>query len=101
MGRPRTGPSRPTGVVPAGTRGPGRRVMPDGVDEARLRRLLGGEHTAWLLDRVRRRLAQGRPLTGTVTLATADLDQRRAAERLLGRRAGAGPALALPVARVW
>lgn len=64
-----------------------------GADEGRLRRLLGGEHTAWLLDRVRRRLELGRPVTGTVTLAEASLEQRRAIERLLGRRAGTGTSL--------
>ncbi len=62
-------------------------------DVGRLRRLLGGEHTAWLLDRVRRRMEFGRPLAGTVTLTNASQDQRRAVERLLGRRAGAGLSL--------
>lgn len=71
-----------------------------GVDEARLRRLLGGADTAWLLARVRRRLALGRPLTGTVTLATAGLDQRRAVERLLGRRAGTGTSLTVSLDEV-
>ncbi|HEX6360297.1 TIGR02679 family protein [Actinophytocola sp.] len=74
--------------------------MEGGVDEARLRRLLGGEHTAWLLDRMRRRLTLGKPLTGTVTLATADLDQRRAMERLLGRRAGTGTSLTVSLDEV-
>lgn len=59
-------------------------------DAARIRRLLGGEHTAWLVDRLRRRLELGRPLTGTVTLPHADPEQRRAVERLLGRRAAMG-----------
>jgi uncharacterized protein (TIGR02679 family) len=67
--------------------------MDGGGDEARLRRLLGGEHTAWLLDRVRRRLERGKPMTGTVTLTAAGLEQRRAVERLLGRRAGTGTSL--------
>lgn len=70
------------------------------ADEARLRRLLGGEHTAWLLDRVRRRLELGRPLTGTVTLAEASLEQRRAMERLLGRRAGTGTSLTVSLDEV-
>lgn len=70
------------------------------VDEVRLRRLLGGEHTAWLLDRVRRRLTLGRPLTGTVTLTTAGVDQRRALERLLGRRAGTGTSLTVSLDEV-
>ncbi|WP_250287603.1 TIGR02679 domain-containing protein, partial [Frankia sp. CiP1_Cm_nod2] len=67
--------------------------MDQSGDVLRLRRLLGGEHTAWLLDRMRRRMELGRPLTGPVTLARASHDQRRAAERLLGRRAGAGTSL--------
>ncbi|WP_131746624.1 TIGR02679 family protein [Frankia sp. Cppng1_Ct_nod] len=62
-------------------------------DVQRLQRLLGGEHTAWLLDRARRRMELGKPLAGTVTLTDASQDQRRAVERLLGRRAGAGMSL--------
>lgn len=63
------------------------------ADEQRLRRLLGGDDLAWLLDRVRRRLELGRPLTGPVTLTAASPDQRRAVGRLLGRRAGTGRSL--------
>lgn len=63
------------------------------VDEARLRRLLGGPDLAWLLERVRRRLERGQPLTGPVSLATPTLAQRAAAERLLGRAPGGGRAL--------
>ncbi|WP_424535541.1 TIGR02679 family protein [Sphaerisporangium viridialbum] len=63
--------------------------------EERLRRLLGGDETAWLVERARRRLEQGRPLTGTVTLAAATPAQRRAVETLLGRRAGAGTSLSV------
>jgi uncharacterized protein (TIGR02679 family) len=70
------------------------------MDESRLHRLLGGEHTAWLLDRVRRRLELGKPVTGTVTLAEAGLEQRRAMERLLGRRAGAGTSLTVSLDEV-
>ncbi|WP_083419972.1 TIGR02679 family protein [Pseudofrankia sp. BMG5.36] len=64
-------------------------------DSERLRRLLGGEHTSWLVSRARRRLEQGRPLTGVATLGNASPDQRRAAELLLGRRAGAGTSLSV------
>ncbi|WP_370943883.1 TIGR02679 family protein [Amycolatopsis sp. cg5] len=63
------------------------------ADLDRLRKLLGGADTAWLLDRMRRRLANGKPLSGIVTLASPTHDQRRAAERLLGRRAGTGTSL--------
>ena len=38
------------------------------TDPGRLRRLLGGPDTAWLVRRVRSRLERGTPLTGKVTL---------------------------------
>jgi len=63
------------------------------ADHDRLRKLLGGEETAWLLDRMRRRLASGKPLSGVVTLTSATRGQRRAVEQLLGRRAGVGTSL--------
>jgi uncharacterized protein (TIGR02679 family) len=65
---------------------------------SRLHRLLGGEPTAWLVQRVRDRLEAGRPLTGTVTLAAATVDQRRAVERLTGRppRSGTSLSVSLP-----
>jgi uncharacterized protein (TIGR02679 family) len=66
----------------------------------RLRRLLGGDEIAWLIDRVRRRLEQGRVLTGTVTLTSASAAQRRAVELLLGRRAGAGSSLSVSLDEV-
>jgi uncharacterized protein (TIGR02679 family) len=62
-------------------------------DLERLRRLLSGDDIAWLLDRIRRRLANGTPLSGIVTLSAATQGQRRAVERLLGRRAGMGASL--------
>ncbi len=63
------------------------------VDEVRLRRLLGAAELSWLLDRVRRRLERGRPLTGAVSLAAPTPAQRAAAERLLGRAPGGGASL--------
>ncbi|MHB9858442.1 TIGR02679 family protein [Streptomyces sp. YIM S03343] len=63
------------------------------VDTERLGRLLGDPGLAWLLERLRRRMAEARPLTGTVTLAHPDDLQRRAAERLLGRAPSAGRSL--------
>ncbi|MFH9727054.1 TIGR02679 family protein [Streptomyces sp. NPDC017254] len=63
------------------------------IDEARLRRLLGGPDLAWLLARVRRRLERGQSLTGPVSLAAPTPAQRAAAERLLGRSPGGGRAL--------
>lgn len=70
------------------------------MDEPRLRRLLGGEDTAWLLDRVRRRLERGKPVAGTVTLTSAGVEQRRAVERLLGRRAGIGSSLTVSLEEI-
>jgi uncharacterized protein (TIGR02679 family) len=61
----------------------------------RLRRLLGGPDTAWLVERVRARIAQGRPLDRTVTLAAATDGQRRALESLLGRAPSAGRSLSV------
>lgn len=68
--------------------------------DPRLRRLLGGEPVAWLLRRARDRLETGRPLTGTVTLPTATVDQRRAVERLTGRAARSGTSLSVSLAEV-
>lgn len=65
------------------------------TDHARLHRLLGGPDTAWLVDRIRRRLAEGKPLDGIVTLTRASADQRRAVELLLGRAPGAGHSLSV------
>jgi uncharacterized protein (TIGR02679 family) len=70
------------------------------TDTDRLLRLLGGPDTAWLVKRVRHRLERGGALTGTVTLAGATPSQRRAAELLLGRRAGTGASLSVSLAEV-
>ncbi|QXJ23410.1 TIGR02679 family protein [Actinomadura graeca] len=70
------------------------------TDTGRLRRLLGGPDTAWLVQRVRRRLERGGALSGTVTLAGATPSQRRAVELLLGRRAAAGASLSVSLAEV-
>lgn len=68
---------------------------PEPVDRDRLARLLGGPDLAWLVDRVRRRMAREEPLTGPVTLADPTPAQRAAAERLLGRAPGAGRSLSV------
>jgi uncharacterized protein (TIGR02679 family) len=70
------------------------------TDHDRLARLLGTEDLAWLVERVRRRLEQGRPLDGTVTLADATPHQRTAAHRLLGRKPRPGAALSVPLPAV-
>jgi uncharacterized protein (TIGR02679 family) len=70
------------------------------TDTDRLRRLLGGPDTAWLVKRVRHRLERGGALTGTVTLTNAAPAQRRAVELLLGRRAGTGASLSVSLTEV-
>lgn len=64
------------------------RTRSDGAcgDRQALHRLLGGDDTAWLVDRVRSRLpgAEGQPLTGVVRLREPSQDQRAAVTRLLG-----------------
>lgn len=71
-----------------------------GEDLERLRRLLGGPDTAWLIQRLRARIAQGRPLGGTVTLAKATEPQRRAIESILGRAPGTGHTLSVRLAEL-
>jgi uncharacterized protein (TIGR02679 family) len=68
--------------------------------DIRLRRLLGGAETAWLRERLRRRIAAGSPLTGTVTLARPTPEQRRAMESLLGRPPSRGASLRVALADV-
>lgn len=70
------------------------------MDLPRLRRLLGVPETAWLVERVRDRLAAGRPLETSTTLKPATPEQRRAAESLLGRRLRSGASLTVPLAEV-
>ncbi|MCQ4081072.1 TIGR02679 family protein [Streptomyces sp. RB6PN25] len=70
------------------------------TDLPRLRRLLGGPETAWLLDRARDRIATGRPLDTPATLKAATSEQRRAVELLLGRRLRSGSSLSVPLAEV-
>ena len=74
--------------------------MTEAEADARLRRLLGGEPAAWLVRRARDRLEAGRPLTGTVTLPAATLEQRHAVERLTGRAARSGVSLSVSLTEV-
>ncbi|MFE9426186.1 TIGR02679 family protein [Kitasatospora sp. NPDC006697] len=70
------------------------------TDLPRLRRLLGGPDTAWLVERVRERLATGRALDTPATLKDATAEQRRAVELLLGRRLRSGHSLSVPLTEV-
>jgi uncharacterized protein (TIGR02679 family) len=76
------------------------RLSRSAADVERLGRLLGDPELEWLLARVRRRLELGQPLEGAVTLADASPAQRRAAQRLLGRRPRAGRALSVSLGAV-
>ncbi|MGC4949368.1 TIGR02679 family protein [Streptomyces sp. DT224] len=70
-------------------------LTPATVDDIRLRRLLGAPGLRWLVERARRRLERGQPLTGPVALTSPTEDQRVAAERLLGRAPGGGRSLSV------
>jgi uncharacterized protein (TIGR02679 family) len=65
------------------------------IDGERLREVLGSPHLAWLVERLRRRLARGTPLTGTVSLKRPSAEERRAVEALLGRTPGDGESLSV------
>lgn len=67
------------------------------VDHAQLQLMLGSPELGWLVDRIRNKLERGEPLDGTVTLVEASPAQRKAAMRLLGRSAGHGPTLSVPL----
>ncbi|GAB3727673.1 TIGR02679 family protein [Nocardiopsis nanhaiensis] len=68
-----------------------------GPDSHRLKRLLGTPETARLLARLRRRMADGAPLTGALTLSGVGEGERAAVESLLGRRPGTGSSLRVPL----
>lgn len=65
------------------------------VDEQRLNRLLGGPALEWVLDRVRRRIALGQPLTGTIVRRGASPAEREAVASMFGRPPGNGRALSV------
>lgn len=67
------------------------------ADKDLLGRLLGGDDLRWLIERMRVRIERRLPLDGSVTLQRATHAQRRAVERLLGRRAGHGDAISVPL----
>ena len=70
------------------------------MDEARLLRLLGGPDLRWVVERARRRLEAGRPLEGTTRLREPGAEQRRAVDRLLGRRPSRAATLSVDLAEV-
>lgn len=70
------------------------------TDARRLERLLGGPDLAWLVSRVRKRMARGESLETTVTLTDATEAQRAAIHRLLGRRPRPGGTLTVSLPSV-
>jgi uncharacterized protein (TIGR02679 family) len=67
------------------------------TDKDRLQRVLGSPELHWLVERIRDRATRGVPLDGVVTLPGATLAQRQAIGRLLGRPAGRGSSLSVPL----
>lgn len=67
------------------------------VDAARVRRLIGGEPLAWLVERARDRWERGQPLGEALRLTSPTPEQREALAGLLGRRARARGALSVRV----
>jgi uncharacterized protein (TIGR02679 family) len=67
------------------------------ADPDRVRRLLGRAELGWLVERLRRRMELGRPLTGTLTRPGATQAERAALDALLGRarRPGSGTTVQL------
>lgn len=79
----------------AETQPPATSPVGEPIDTERLGRLLGDPHLAWLVERVRQRIARAQPLTGLVNLSNPDESQRRCVERLLGRAPSAGRSLSI------
>jgi len=71
-----------------------------GLDTNRLHRTLGKPELAWLVTRIRKRAAEGGDLTGTITLAEAGAEQRRAVDLLLGRAPSRGRSLTVPLGQL-
>src|SRR5687768_16210735 len=70
------------------------------VDIERLKATLGTPELRWLVDRLRRKLAQGRPLEGGVSLHHPTPAQRNALSRLFGRPASTADSIPLNLAKV-
>ncbi|BDH57953.1 TIGR02679 family protein [Tsukamurella sp. PLM1] len=68
-----------------------------GPDLERLSRVLGSEDTARLRSRLRERMARGLDLSGSISLSDPSPAERGAIDRLLGRRAGTGRSVTVPL----
>ncbi|WP_433521286.1 TIGR02679 family protein [Nocardia pseudovaccinii] len=69
-------------------------------DPVRLAKVLGGADTAWLVARVRERMARGLSLTESVSLRDPTAAERAAVDRLLGRRPSSGATVSVPLAKL-
>lgn len=68
------------------------------MNRAQLKRILGTPGCRRLLGRLRDRLEWGQPLTGTITLADANEEERDSVAALLGKKVSRGRALVVPLA---
>lgn len=70
------------------------------MSDERIRLLLGGAALVPLVDRMVQRVRRGMPLTGAVSIRTADPDVRAAIAALLGRPIGAGVSVSVRLEEV-
>lgn len=71
-----------------------------GIDRYRLHRLLGTPALKRLLDRLQRRFERGEEAGEAIGLTSVTAEERRAVETLLGRPAGRGASLRIPLAEL-
>lgn len=67
------------------------------ADRERLLEVLGRPELTWLIERLHKRLENGEPLIGSVTLSAPSSAQRQAMDRLLGRPPSRGVTMAVPL----
>lgn len=77
-------------------------MQPDAafLNVEQVRALLGGDDLRRLLDRLQRRMAQGKPLTGKLQLNQATLQERSAIDKLMGRVPTNGNSLTIDLDRL-
>jgi len=70
------------------------------VNVENVRSLLGEKHLDWLVQRLRKRMTRGEPLTGKVQLTDASASQRTAIAKLMGRTPSHGKSLTVDLDRL-
>src|SRR4051812_8224197 len=63
------------------------------VNDAHIRKLLGGEHLQRLVNRLRNRMSRGQALVGKIQLSRATPNERAAIDKLMGRLPTQGSSL--------